>query len=95
MPLPTFLVFPSSWPVSRTIGGVSLFPLIVPYWIDGLGRWESALHSEAKSTALAYRGVRWERTVGACQCFGPARRPRWAAIVTRSGSDSAFILRMT
>ena len=30
-----------------------------------------------------------------CQCFGAARRPRWAAIVTRSGSDSAFILRMT
>jgi peptide-methionine (S)-S-oxide reductase len=30
-----------------------------------------------------------------CQCFGAGRRPRWAAIVTRSGSDSAFILRMT
>ena len=32
--------------------------LIVPYWIDGLGSsWESALHSEAKGTALAYCGV--------------------------------------
>ena len=29
------------------------------------------------------------------QCFGADDRPRRAAIVTRSGSESAFILRMT
>ncbi len=30
-----------------------------------------------------------------CQCFGADDRPRRAAMVTRSGSESAFILRMT
>jgi len=29
------------------------------------------------------------------QCFGADDRPRRAAMVTRSGSESAFILRMT
>ncbi len=32
--------------------------LIVSYWIDGLGSWwQSALHSAAERTALAYCGV--------------------------------------
>ena len=30
-----------------------------------------------------------------CQSFNADRRPRRAAIVTRSGSESAFILRIT
>jgi hypothetical protein len=36
----------------------------------------------------------WERTIGG-QTLDPDRRPRRVAIVTRSGSDSAFILRIT
>jgi hypothetical protein len=32
---------------------------------------------------------------GLGQCFGGERRPRRAAIVTRSGSESAFIFRIT
>ncbi len=57
-------------------------------------------HSEYAGCPIGVEGTddrtgRRERSLVDGQSFGADRRPRRAAMVTRSGSESAFILRIT
>ena len=62
---------------------------------DGVDRYEGVGSVGLSDSRGGRQSLMMERSVGGCQWLGADRSSRRAFILTRSGSESAFILRIT